>query len=148
VRGRVTLRRSLSRRMARARTGEVTLTYVGDAGTATERVALRAGRRSARLRAARPMLDSGRLRARGSLARRARGQVRLRVSFLAGGTYRTHSTQARIVRGRYSASAPLPAALRAWLARRDGAVRVTTTYAGRAGRSVHGEQRVATATVR
>jgi hypothetical protein len=148
VRGRVTLRRSLSRRMARARTGEVTLNYAGDSGTAAERVALRAGRRSARLRAARPVLDSGRLRARGSLVRQARGRVKLQVSFLADGAYRTYRAQARIEDGRYSASAPLPAALRAWLARRDGAVRVTTTYPGRAARGVHGEQRVATATVR
>jgi hypothetical protein len=148
VRGRVALRAALPRRMARARTGEVTLSYAGDSGTTGERVALRAGRRPARLRAARSVLDSGRLRARGSLTRRARGRVVLRISFLAGGAYRTHRTQARIQRGRYRTSTQLPAALRAWLARREGAVRVTTTYTGRPARGIHGEQRIATATVR
>jgi hypothetical protein len=54
----------------------------------------------------------------------------------------------RIERGRYRANAQLPPAVRSWLARREGAVRVTTTYAGRAARGVHGEQRIATATVR
>jgi len=147
ARGRVTLRRALSRRMARARTGGVSLSYAGDPGTAAERVALRAGRRPARLRPARPVLDSGRLRARGSLAPAARGRVVLRVSFLAGGAYRSHRAQARIAHGRYHVGARLPAALRSWLPRREGAVRVTTTYAGRPARGVHGEQRVATATV-
>jgi hypothetical protein len=147
ARGRVTLRRALPRRMADARTGSVTLSYSGDSGMAAERVALRAGRRPARLRPARPVLDSGRLRARGSLAPAARGRVELRVSFLAGGAYRAHRVHARIARGRYRVAARLPAALRSWLARREGAVRVTTTYAGRAGRGVHGEQRIATATV-
>jgi hypothetical protein len=94
------------------------------------------------------VLESGRLRARGSLARQARGRVRLQASFLADGAFRTYRVQARIEDGRYRASAALPAALRAWLARREGAVRVTTTYAGRAARAVHGERRVATATVR
>jgi hypothetical protein len=78
----------------------------------------------------------------------ARGRVVLRVSFLARGAYRTHRAHARIERGRYSARVRLPAALRSWLARREGAVRVTTTYAGRPARGVHGEQRVATAAVR
>ena len=148
VRGRIALRAALPRRMARARTGRVTLRYAGDTGTAPERVALRAGRRPARLRPARPVLDSGRLRARGDLARVARRRVLLRVSFLADGAYRVHRTHARIERARYRTNERLPATLRSLLTRRVGAVRVTTTYAGRPARGVHGEQRVATATVR
>jgi hypothetical protein len=102
----------------------------------------------AQLRPTRPVLDSRRLRARGSLAPVARGRVVLRVSFLAGGAYHAHRARARIERGRYRANVQLPSALRAWLARREGAVRVTTTFPGRAARGVHGEQRIATATIR
>jgi hypothetical protein len=148
VRGRIALRAPIPGRMARARTGRVTLRYGGSSTTAAEHVTLRAGRRPARLRPARPVVDSGRLRARGTLARVARGRVVLRVSFLAAGAYRSHHTQVRIERGRYRANAQLPPDVRSWLARREGAVRVTTTYAGRAARGVHGEQRIATATVR
>ena len=148
ARGRIALRRGLPRRMARARTGSVTLRYGGDAGTAPERAGLRAGRRAARLRPARAVVEAGRLRARGRVARAARGRVSLRLSFLADGAYRTHRARARIRRGRYRVNAPLPAAVRTLLARREGPLRVTSTYAGRGARGIHGEQRTRTAAVR
>jgi len=148
VRGRIALRGRLPGAMAGARSGRVTLSYAGDAATAPERAALSAGRRAARLRPGRATVDGGRLRARGSVAPAARGRVSLRLSFLADGAYRAHRVRAAIRRGRYRANAPLPASVRSMLARREGALRVTVTYAGRPARGIHGEQRAATATVR
>jgi hypothetical protein len=147
-RGRVRLRVRVPRRVARAGTGSVTLAYAGDTGTAAETLRLRAGRRGARLRPAAPAIADGRLRARGSLVRAARGRVGVRLRFLADGAFRSVAFGARIRNGRYRLDERLPAALRSRLARREGSVRVITTYAGRLRGRIHGEQRIRTAVVR
>ena len=148
VRGTFRLRARVPRPVSRAGTGAVTLAYAGDGGTAGETLRLRAGRRGARLRPAAPVIEDGRLRARGRLVRAARGRVVVRLRFLADGAFRSFALDARIRDGRYRLDARLPAALRGRLDRREGAVRVITTYAGRLRGRIHGEQRIRTAAVR
>jgi hypothetical protein len=145
--GRISLRARVPRAMARAGTGAVTIAYAGDSRTTAETVRLRAGRRAARLRPRRTTIGSGRLRAAGTVTRRARGRVTVRLRFLADGAYRSHSLRVSIRRGRYRVDEALPTALRGLLARRVGAVRLTTTYAGQASRRIHGEQRISSVAV-
>jgi hypothetical protein len=136
VRGRVRLSERVSRRIARARSGNVRLHYAGDSDTSAVTVNLRAGRRAARLRPRRPVIEDGELTARGRIARRARGRVTVTVRFANGDS---HRVRARIRRGR---SRVRTEALPAF----TGAARVITEYKG--GRGTHGERRIRTAAVR
>jgi YVTN family beta-propeller protein len=120
---------------ARARGGALRLVYKGDAATTADRVRLHVGRRGAALRRTATRVDSGgRLTVRGTIARRARGAVRVGFTYLAEATrHRTLTFRAPIRRGRWAVVNRLLPTL---AAQRGGLV--TVTYAGHARRGVTG----------
>jgi len=142
-RGRIAVRRRLSRRQARAGTGIVTIDYAGDADTQASTVRLRAAPRKARLRAQRPRLERGRLRAQGTIARRARGVVRIELVHTAGGERVVHELTAPISRGRWKLDTPLPASALAQIQRRDGTLHAYTLFTGYLPARMRGEMRSA-----
>jgi hypothetical protein len=138
-RRRLAIDRRLPAAQARAGTGIVTLRYRGDADTQPQTVRLRAASRAADLRAGRPTITGGRLRASGRIADRARGVVRIQVLFgTPGGSTRTLSFAARITDGRYRLDQALPAEVRSALATRRGVVHSYTLYTGDQGRELRG----------
>lgn len=139
-RRRVVLDRRIPASQARAGTGIVTLTYRGDADTQPQVVRLRAATRPAGLRAGRPTVTDGRLRASGRIDRRARGVVRVQVLFEpASGATRTLRFTARVSAGRYRLDRALPADVRAAVGARRGVVHSYTLFTGDQGRRLRGE---------
>lgn len=139
-RRRVLLRRSITRRQARLGTGIVTLAYAGDPDTQPQEVRLRAASQRASLDAERPTIRDGRLRASGSITRRARGVVRLQLLYEASGVpTQTREFTARIRNGRYSFDAPLPPDVLAGIAQRRGVVHSYTLFTGYFPRRIRGE---------
>jgi YVTN family beta-propeller protein len=105
------------------------LAYKGDARVLPDTVRLRVGGAAAKLRRTRAVVDSkGRLTLRGTIARRARGFVSVRLAYDGGGTEpRTLRFRAPIRSGRWAVSRLLPTK-----AARGGGT-LTLTYAGGAG---------------
>jgi subtilisin-like proprotein convertase family protein len=112
VDGRISIARSLPAAQRRKSTGIFTLTYDGSTTVQPDSVTLRAAPGKARLvlRAAR--IDGrGRLLASGSIDRRARGVVHVRLGYTAaGGSVELLSFSSKIARGAWSLTAPLPRA--------------------------------------
>jgi hypothetical protein len=106
-------------------------------------VRLRAAGRPALLRAQRPRLENGRLRAHGTVARRARGVVRVQLAYLEGGTRVVREFSAAIVNGRWLLDTKLPADDTAQIARRDGTLHSYTLYTGYLAAGIRGEMRSA-----
>jgi len=79
---RIRLRQKITPAQARLGTGIVTIDYKGDLDTRPEQVRLRVAPRRAQLDVDRLSLIDGRLSARGSVTRRARGIVRFRFSYI------------------------------------------------------------------
>ncbi len=141
ARGRVVVSRRAVRRQARLGTGIVTLRYAGDADTRPQTVRLRAASRPARLALGRPVLRGGRLQASGTVARAARGVVRLQLQYDAGGATRTVELRARIRGGRWRLDAALPRAVLDGIAARRGTLHSYTLFTGDLGRRIRGEMR-------
>lgn len=142
--GRIRISRRLSRALASAGSGIVTLSYAGDADTRPQRVRLRAAPNAARLRLSRPALTpSGRLRAAGTIARSARGVVRVELEYVHLGQTKTRSFSARIRRGRWRLNVQLPDAVVAEIGARTGTVHAYAVFTGYAPRAVRGELRSA-----
>ncbi|HEV2770465.1 MAG TPA: hypothetical protein VGV40_09810, partial [Solirubrobacteraceae bacterium] len=139
--GSVRFQRNLPRAQAVARTGILTLTYPGNARTRGQEVRLRAAAGRARLDADRPTLREGRLRARGTIARRARGVTRVQLSWSTGGQDRSVELNARIEDGRWSLDETLPARVAQDIARRDGTVHSYTLFTGYRRAGMRGEMR-------
>jgi len=96
---RIRFEKKITRAQAALGTGIVTLIYKGDANTRPEEVRLRAADRSPRLDVDRLSLVDGRLSARGSVSRRARGIVRFQYSYIdANGNPQIYPARARIRR--------------------------------------------------
>jgi VCBS repeat-containing protein len=112
TRGRIGFRRALPRSQRSGSTGIVTLTYAGSALVAPDSVTLRAARGKARLVRSTSRIDSkGRLRVAGTITPRARGVVRVRLTYVpAGGASTSVDYRAKIVRGRWTLNQQLPAA--------------------------------------
>jgi len=93
-------------------TGIFTLAYGGTPSVQPDSVTLRAARGKARLVRATSRIDSqGRLRVAGTITRRARGVVRVRLGYSgADGVVRFLDYRAKIAGGRWSLSRQLPAA--------------------------------------
>ena len=124
----------IARRLRRARTGKVTLSYAGSAAVRRARTQLLAARRAPHLKVGRLRLHAGRLRATGTIARKARGTVRLVLEWEdAAGSVHTWNGRARVKRGHWSASAKLPAAAR-------GGGDLTLRYAGDRRAAIGGAQ--------
>ena len=114
--------------------GTVEVRYVGNEEVAGESVRLLVAKRRAGLRIIRAKIDQGKLVASGTIARRARGKVTLRLAYVGEGSrVRTVSFTAPIRDGRWSLSAATPS-----MAREGG--QLSVAYAGDARRSIRGEQ--------
>ena len=91
----------------------LTLTYQGSTAVRPARTQLLAARRAASLKVKRVRLRAGKLRAAGTLARKARGSVQLTLEWEdAAGTAHNWHGHAKSRRGRWKLSAKLPAAAR------------------------------------
>jgi hypothetical protein len=131
--GRVRIKHKLGGKLRRARAGIVTLTFPGSATVRPAVTRLLAAGRPARLKVKRLHLHAGKLRASGTIARRARGSVRLVLEWADGaGKVHTWQRSARIRRGAWKLSAKPPAA------GRD----LTLRYAGNRKAGIAGAQDV------
>ncbi len=139
--GRIRLRRRIAAAQAQLATGILTLSYGGDADTRPQTVRLRAAARSAELRVRRPAISGGRLRAVGTVSRRARGVVRVQLQVVVGDDTRTHELRAPIRDGRWSLSERLAPAVRDAIARRSGTVHSYTLFTGDMRAGIRGEMR-------
>jgi len=143
ARGRIAVRRRVSARQARAGTGIVTIDYRGDADTQPSAVRLRAASGKARLRAQRPRIESGRLRARGTIAPRAHGVVRIQLVYTAGAERFVRELTAPIRNGRWKLDSVLSPATLAHINRRDGTLHAYTLFTGYLPARIGGEMRSA-----
>jgi hypothetical protein len=139
LKGRVRVRRAIPREQARIGTGILTLTYPGNERTRAQEVRLRAASRRADLEAVRPALADGRLRAAGTISSRARGVVRVQLSWATAGEDRSVELQGRISDGRFTLNEKLPAEVRESIARREGTVHSYTLFTGYLPARMRGE---------
>ncbi|MDQ3676526.1 MAG: galactose oxidase early set domain-containing protein, partial [Actinomycetota bacterium] len=140
--GRIRVRRKISRSQAKPGTGIVTISYDGDDDTRAQSVRLRAARRAARLNMKRPTLTAGgRMKAEGTISKRARGVVRVELEFVLAGKTRTVRLRARIVKGRWKLSKQLTAAVRDQIAHRTGTLHSYTLFTGYERAGIRGEMR-------
>ena len=139
---RVRVLRRIPAAQARLGTGILTMNYKGNAATLPQTVRLRAAARPAVLVARRPTLSAqGRLRASGTVSRRARGVVRIELQFATATRTRTLEFRAPIRRGRWALSVQLTRAARAEVGDRLGTVHASTLFTGYAPRRMRGEMR-------
>ena len=139
--GYVRFRKDLPREQVRAGTGIVTLAYPGNDRTRAQEVRLRAASGRANLDLARPTLGSGRLAARGTISDRARGVVRVQLSWVTAGQDRSLELHAKIRNGRWSLDQALSADVREAIARREGTVHSYTLFTGYLPARMRGEMR-------
>jgi YVTN family beta-propeller protein len=129
------VRRRVSAALRRARTGALNVSYRGDERHLRDTVRVRTGKLTPRLRITRATTSkTGRLELAGTVDRRARGTVRIRMAYVGSGT-RTRFLRygAKIRRGRWSLRALLPSQA----ARAGGYLSVQ--YGGDARRGVSGQ---------
>jgi hypothetical protein len=139
--GYVRFREDLPREQVRAGTGILTLTYPGNDRTRGQEVRLRAASGRARLDPDRPTLRDGRVRSGGTISDRARGVVRVQLSWATGGQDRSLELPARIRDGRWTLDEALPASAVKDIARRDGTVHSYTLFTGYLPARMRGEMR-------
>ncbi|MDP8968861.1 MAG: hypothetical protein M3N04_09700 [Actinomycetota bacterium] len=140
-RGRLRVNRAITRRQARPQSAIVTIRYAGNARTLPKEVRLRAASRAARLKAGRPSMKGDRLVARGTVAKAARGVVRLELVYNVDGQHVSRKLSAKIKNGRWSLSTVLSAQVRAQIARRSGSVNSYILYTGYGPASIGGEMK-------
>ncbi len=141
ARGRIRFSKRIPASQADLGTGIVTITYGGDADTRPQVVRLRAASQRAALRLSRPRIVGGRLRASGTVTRRARGVVRVQLEYDSAGRTTTLQRNARISNGRWRLNAQLSSAVRDAIAKRQGTVHSYTLFTGYFPRRVRGEMR-------
>ncbi|MGI8731092.1 MAG: hypothetical protein ACR2LK_14105 [Solirubrobacteraceae bacterium] len=140
ARRRARFSQKVSAAQARLGTGILTLAYGGDADTQPQTVRLRAASRKARLNAGRPRIAGARVRAAGTISKRARGVVRLQVLYEPPtGATRTLSFKARIKNGRFSFDERLPDDVLLGMAQRRGVVHSYVLYTGYLQARMRGE---------
>jgi thermitase len=93
--------------------GIVTLTWAGSSSVRAASVRLRAANQPAALRRGTVQLRAGVLQVDGTISKRARGGVRLELSYAEGAGVRSVEFNARIRNGRWKLSAPVPVPARA-----------------------------------
>jgi hypothetical protein len=139
--GYVRFREELPRKQVRAGTGILTLAYPGNDRTRGQEVRLRAASGRARLDPDRPTLRDGRVRSGGTISDRARGVVRVQLSWATGGQDRSLELPARIRDGRWTLDEALPDDAVQDIARRDGTVHSYTLFTGYLPARMRGEMR-------
>ncbi len=139
--GRIRFRKRIPAEQARLGTGILTISYAGDADTRPQTVRLRAANRPAQLRLSRPQIVDGRLRAAGTVSRRARGVVRLQLEFELGGQTRVLRFRAPIRNGRWSLNEQLLATALTAIAQRSGVLHSYTLFTGYFAERMRGEMR-------
>ncbi len=139
--GRIAFTHPITRSQANADGGILTISYPGDRDTRPQKVRLRAASRAPNLRASRPRLADGRLHARGTLTRRARGHVRVQIEYVVAATTRTVEFKAPIDNGRWSLNSALPQTVRNAIAKRTGTVHSYTLFTGYAPARIRGQMR-------
>ncbi len=132
-------RQPVPREQADMGTGIVTLAYPGNDRTRGQGVRLRAATGRAGLELARPSLRDGRLRAQGSISDRARGVVRVQLSWATGGQDQSLELNAPIRDGRWALDEALPAGVTQQIADRDGTVHSYTLFTGYLPARMRGE---------
>ena len=137
--GLVRVSRAISDRQARLGTGIVTLLYAGNERTRPQEIRLRAAARPAALDAGRPTLRDGRIRARGTISSRARGLVRVTLSYVHDGRTHTVDGNARISDGRYALDVKVPEGDLERIEQRSGTVHSSTQYTGYLPEQMRGE---------
>jgi len=137
--GLVRFARGVSDGQAQMGTGIITLVYAGNGQTRPQEVRLRAAARPAALDAGRPTLRDGRLRARGTISNRARGVVRVTLSYVHEGRTHTVGGNAPIRDGRYLLDVELSEEDRERIEQRSGTVHSSTQYTGYLPEQMRGE---------
>ncbi|MDP2711199.1 MAG: fibronectin type III domain-containing protein [Solirubrobacteraceae bacterium] len=122
-------------------TGILTITYPGNARTRPQGVRLRAANERANLRAARPTIEAGHLRAQGTIASRARGVVRVQLQYYSAGTTTTLEKFAPISNGTWTLNAPLTAEEQIAITGRQGTVHSYILFTGYLPARMRGEMR-------
>ena len=140
-RGRIRFRRRIPRAQADLGTGILTIVYRGDADTRPQTVRLRAASQRAALRPRRPTIEDGRLRAAGTVSRRARGAVRVQLEYVVAGRTTTLQFPAPISNGRWSLNQRLSQSVRDAIATRTGTAHSYTLFTGYARARIRGEMR-------
>ena len=139
--GRIRFRKRIPRAQAQLGTGILTITYRGDADTRPQTVRLRAASQRADLRLSRPTISVGRLRAAGTVSKRARGVVRVQIQYVTAGETHTREFKARIADGRWSLNEQLSQTVRTAIAQRTGTVHSYTLFTGYLQARMRGEMR-------
>jgi len=142
ARRRIRFSERIPAQQARKGSGILTIGYSGDTDTRPQELRLRAASRPARLDLERPTLSSdGRLRAQGTITSRARGVVRVGLSYVHQGTPRVVERDARIRDGGWRLDVRLPAEDVARIRARTGTVQSTTAFTGYRRERLRGEAR-------
>ena len=139
--GRIRFSRRIPAAQAAVGTGIMTIRYPGDADTRPQTVRLRAASRQARLALERPRLQDGRLRASGTIARLARGVVRVQIEWVDDGETTTLQRTAPIRDGRWELDSKLSDVVARGIPDREGTVHSYTLFTGYLPRRVRGEMR-------
>ncbi len=138
---RIRFRKLIPKAQAQRATGILTIAYRGDGDTRPQTVRLRAASRPADLRPTRPAISAGRLRAAGTISKRAHGVVRIQIEYLVADKAHTREFKTRITNGRWSLNERLSRTVRAAIAQRTGTVHSYTLFTGYYQARVRGEMR-------
>jgi hypothetical protein len=132
--GTIRFKRKLPSSQRRKTTGIVEIAFAGTSRVRPDSVRLRAASGHAQLRRKQAEIRSGRLLVGGTISRRARGVVRIRLEYVdPAGTLHSPVYTARIESGRWSLDQPLPAG-----AARGG--QLSIQFTGYGPRRIRGEQ--------
>lgn len=137
---RVRFRDPIGRAQAELGTGITTMRYPGNERTRPQEVRLRAAANRSELEPERPRVEDGRLLAEGTIVDRARGVVRLDLTWTqADGTERTLARSIEIEDGRWSLDEQLDEEVLASLGSRRGTVDSVIAYTGFLPERLRGE---------
>jgi hypothetical protein len=139
--GYIRFQKSIPRSQAKLGTGIVTLSYAGNEQTRGQEVRLRAASGKALLAMGRPTLAAGRLRAKGSISKRARGVVRLQLDWTSKGVSHSREYQARIRDGKWELDGKLSLETLQQIASRDDTLHSTTSFTGYFPSRIRGEMK-------
>jgi hypothetical protein len=102
-------------------------------------VRLRAASQQADLEVDRPVIEDGRLKARGTISDRARGVVRLQLHYVVDGETKTLPLRGQIDDGEWEIDEELSEEVLGEMARRTGSVHSYTLFTGYFERRIRGE---------